>query len=215
MAFLRQPLYGDVEQDWRSAFPQSIPHWSVPPFLALQAPFQARREEGRLRLLTLLQRIMIRASKEELINLGIPRLHSKVGCPRPPGRHQPPLPPVVSAASPAPAANAVPSSAAAFVRPLSLSWPDIRAVTAVVEPTSLPAALQVTLVPFAPMHAASWNGLVDIVRFNLITADWCVSCCCWACLWLGERMTSRLTQALRRATVTWCSSRLALAQPSQ
>jgi hypothetical protein len=53
-------------------FPQSIPHWSVPPFLALQAPFQARQEEGRLRLLTLLQRIMIRASKEELINLGIP-----------------------------------------------------------------------------------------------------------------------------------------------
>ena len=101
-------------------FPQSIPHWSVPPFLALQAPFQARQEEGRLRLLTLLQRIMIRASKDELINLGIPRLHSKVGCPLPPGCHQPPLPPVVSAASPAPAANAVPSSAAACVRPLCL-----------------------------------------------------------------------------------------------
>ena len=38
--------------------------------------------------------------------------------------------------------------------------------------TTCPAAPQVSLVPFAPMHAASWNGFVDIVRFNLVTADW-------------------------------------------
>lgn len=41
-------------------------------------PFLARQEEGRLRLLTLLQHCMIRASKAELINLGIPPLHFKV-----------------------------------------------------------------------------------------------------------------------------------------
>ena len=39
-----------------------------------QAPFERRREVGRLRLLRLLQRIMIRASKRELLNLGIPPL---------------------------------------------------------------------------------------------------------------------------------------------
>ena len=43
-----------------------------------QEPFHARQEVGRLRLLALLQRCMIRASKAELISLGIPPLVCKV-----------------------------------------------------------------------------------------------------------------------------------------
>jgi hypothetical protein len=46
------------------------------PLHCMQGPFQARQEEGRLRLLALLQRCMIRSSKEELWNL--PHLHRKV-----------------------------------------------------------------------------------------------------------------------------------------
>lgn len=48
-----------------------------PPTLPSQVPFERRQEEGRLRLLALLQRCMIRGSKAELI-LGIPPLHYKV-----------------------------------------------------------------------------------------------------------------------------------------
>ena len=32
--------------------------------------------------------------------------------------------------------------------------------------------VQVTRLRFAPRHAESWNLLVDMVRFNLMTADW-------------------------------------------
>lgn len=45
----------------------------LPPAL-LQTPFEQRGEVGRLRLLRLLRRTMIRASKRELLNLGIPPL---------------------------------------------------------------------------------------------------------------------------------------------
>ncbi|KAL4420646.1 hypothetical protein ABPG75_010302 [Micractinium tetrahymenae] len=63
LAFLHQAPYGADETAWKDA---------------VKAPFERRQEEGRLRLLALLQRCMIRASKAELINLGIPPLHSKV-----------------------------------------------------------------------------------------------------------------------------------------
>lgn len=33
--------------------------------------------------------------------------------------------------------------------------------------------LQVTLLDFAPEHAASYNALVEVVRRNLLLADWC------------------------------------------
>lgn len=52
------------------------PRPAGPTAAALQAPFQAWQEEGRLRLLAMLQRCMIRASKAELWNL--PRLHRTV-----------------------------------------------------------------------------------------------------------------------------------------
>jgi hypothetical protein len=51
----------------------------VVPLRSLQDPFQARQEAGRLRLLALLQRCMIRASKDELVGRGIPRLVRQVG----------------------------------------------------------------------------------------------------------------------------------------
>lgn len=35
--------------------------------------------------------------------------------------------------------------------------------------------LQTSLLDFAPAHATSYNGFVDIVRFNLVTADWCAA----------------------------------------
>jgi hypothetical protein len=36
----------------------------------------------------------------------------------------------------------------------------------------LQAKVEDMLLDFAPTHAASYNSFVDIVRFNLMTADW-------------------------------------------
>jgi hypothetical protein len=36
-----------------------------------------------------------------------------------------------------------------------------------------PAILQVTLLDFSPEHAASYNALVEVIRRNLLLADWC------------------------------------------
>jgi hypothetical protein len=33
--------------------------------------------------------------------------------------------------------------------------------------------LQVVLLDFAPDHAASYNALVEVIRRNLLLADWC------------------------------------------
>lgn len=33
--------------------------------------------------------------------------------------------------------------------------------------------LQVTLLDFAPDHAKSYNALVEVIRRNLLLADWC------------------------------------------
>lgn len=33
--------------------------------------------------------------------------------------------------------------------------------------------LQVTLLDFAPAHASSYNALVEVIRRNLLLADWC------------------------------------------
>jgi hypothetical protein len=74
----------------------------------LQEPFQSGQEVGKLRLLALQHRLMVRAFKDELVGLGIP--------------------------------------------PLRVAPP--------------------TLLDFSPAHAGSYNSFVDIIRFNLLTADW-------------------------------------------
>jgi hypothetical protein len=34
--------------------------------------------------------------------------------------------------------------------------------------------VQVTMLDFSSTHAASYSSFVDIIRFNLLTSDWCV-----------------------------------------
>lgn len=132
----------------------------------MQAPFERRQPEGRLRLLCLLRACMIRASKAELLHLGIPALRYRVGgfgsadmlrCgsvegaeeapQRVRGRghrrlHRPPACPAHAATPPRPA------------------------------PTHTVRPRQATFLDFAPAHAASYNAIVDMVRFNLMTSDW-------------------------------------------
>lgn len=36
-----------------------------------------------------------------------------------------------------------------------------------------PTPAQVTLLDFAPEHASSYNALVEVIRRNLLLADWC------------------------------------------
>ena len=40
-------------------------------------------------------------------------------------------------------------------------------------PPNMPPPPQVTLLDFAPAHASSYNALVEVIRRNLLLADWC------------------------------------------
>ena len=59
--------------------PACLPRLAPPRPAAGQVPFERRQAEGRLRLLCLLRAAMIRASKAELLHLGVPALRYTVG----------------------------------------------------------------------------------------------------------------------------------------
>lgn len=148
---------------------------------ARQAPFQAWQEEGRLRLLAMLQRCMIRASKAELWNL--PRLHRTVRCwggrAGQPGQQAAVLVGSYGGAFCGCSPAALPASLRHYVVKVRAGLlghhgpcPPTLLCHAMSPPATPVCALQVTLLDFAPMHAKSYNYFVEIVRFNLITSDW-------------------------------------------
>ncbi|KAI8470158.1 MAG: SNF2 family N-terminal domain-containing protein [Monoraphidium minutum] len=91
LAFLREQPYGTSRDAWLSG---------------VQRPLEGRSPWGRRQLVALLRRVMIRASKADLVTL--PPCHRRV-----------------------------------------------------------------TLLRFGPAHAASYNALVEVIRRNLLLADWC------------------------------------------
>ena len=116
----------------------------------MQKPLEARLPWARAQLMKLLRRVMIRRARP--------------ACPR-----GAPLCVQTGVASFLPARG---QRMAADVRRAAVPPPPRRASKADLV-TLPPCHRAVTLLNFGPEHAASYNDLAEVIRRNLLLADWC------------------------------------------